>query len=173
MARKKKITHTTLRNGSLFCLHCGGEKKLVMPTPIPDLTKEFAKFNKLHGDCKPEWEPPKPDMSLGQYDRETWWIRHGERGISSETMFEKLTGRIIKESAWGPLPPADPSDFRRCHLLLEAVPELRAKMDGLREISPVWSRLVDNWDKLTGMLKEQMETKKANGMYEFMQSLEC
>jgi hypothetical protein len=170
---KKKVEHTTFRNGKLFCTHCGGEKDIVFPAPIPTVTKEISAFNKLHGNCKAVWKPPLPDMTLGQYDRENWWIRYGERGISSETMFEKLSGRIIRQASWGPLPPADPSDFKRCHLLLEAIPEWKSKLDALREISPVWSKLVDNWDELTRLLLEQIETNKANGMYKLMQSLGC
>jgi hypothetical protein len=41
----------------------------------------------------------------------------------------------------------------------------------LKPASKTWENLVENWDKLTEMLKEQMQTKKPNGMYEFMKQL--
>ena len=43
----------------------------------------------------------------------------------------------------------------------------------MKKESEVWRRIVENWDKLCEMLEEQMKTGKANGMYEFMESLGC
>jgi hypothetical protein len=70
-------------------------------------------------------------------------------------------------------PPADPDDFRRCYLLIKAVPQWKERLVELKSLSETWSKLVDNWDKLTEMLEEQMRTRKANGMYELMNSLGC
>lgn len=47
------------------------------------------------------------------------------------------------------------------------------RIDNLRTLSLVWEKLADNWDKLTEMLEEQLQTKKANGMYELMKQIGC
>ena len=71
----------------------------------------------------------------------------GERGLSSEaiaitTLGAYATGRT---AAW----PLDPSDLRRCLLLLEAVPEAREQGVGvLAKRSPQWAALADRWDIL-------------------------
>ena len=45
----------------------------------------------------------------------------------------------------------------------------------LKELSPEWANLVDNWDKLTEMYEENVrmewKTYKRIGMYDFMQTL--
>lgn len=72
-------------------------------------------------------------------------------------------------------PPSDPADFRRCYKLLQAVPQWKARLNELKTISPVWEKLVDNWDKLTEMYeqneKEDWKNYEKIGMYEFMKSL--
>jgi len=67
--------------------------------------------------------------------------------------------------------PWDPSDFNRCHGLLEMVPEWKSRMNEVAKLSKQWNSLVKNWDKLTEMLLEQNKTGKPNGMYEFMETL--
>jgi hypothetical protein len=76
------------------------------------------------------------------------WLRHGERGISSENIFSHLTGVPIGDHStwrWGP---SDPADLRRCRLLLEAVPEFKARFAEMATLSPHWAELVDRWDVL-------------------------
>ena len=164
--------HTTIRNGNLFCTHCGGEKKLVYPMPVDNMTKEINTFMGLHKNCKPTWVQPMPAELLLTEEKAEFWLANGERGVSSETMFEVLAYRRIL----GGLPgchPCDPDDFRRCYLLLKTVPEWKHQLNRLRTLSPVWSKLVDNWDKLTELLEDQLKNHKPNGMYELMKKLGC
>ena len=161
---------TTIRNGNLFCLNCGEEHKLIMPIPVNEMIKKTKAFDVLHKDCKPTWKEPEVDQTKSLNEKMIFWLSQGERGTSSNTIFQTLSGQNIK--AWMSHP-CDPDDFRRCYLLLKTIPEWKADLYKLKEISPVWSKLVDNWDKLTSMLEEQMETHKPNGMYEFMESLGC
>lgn len=77
----------------------------------------------------------------------TAWLADGERGVSSNTMFEYLTG-ISAVGKWGGSHPRDPGDFRRCRLLLERVPELVPLLPRMAEVSPVWAALVAGWDSL-------------------------
>ena len=88
----------------------------------------------------------------------------------SKTMLNHILGKEVIQNPYQS-PPSDPDDFKRCYLLLKAVPQLKTDLHKLKALSPTWSNLVDNWDKLTEMLEEQLRTKKANGMYEFMKSL--
>ena len=72
------------------------------------------------------------------------WLAFGERGISSETILSNLTGAPIRlPSKWDH--PYDPADFRRCRLLLEAVPELAGRLHQMSSVSPEWAALVRDW----------------------------
>jgi len=42
--------------------------------------------------------------------------------------------------------PHDPDDLNRCIKLLNAVPELRARLKDMAKLGPVWKRLVEKWD---------------------------
>lgn len=81
----------------------------------------------------------------------TEWLAYGERGISSETIVGHLTGAQFV--AWTDHP-HDPSDFRRCELLLREVPLARLVFGQMRSMSPVWARLVDAWDELVALGEE-------------------
>ncbi|MFA5297855.1 MAG: hypothetical protein WC389_06560 [Lutibacter sp.] len=163
-----------IRNSNLFCTCCGGEFKLQYPIPSSDMINKTNQFTALHKDCKQTWVEPEVDQSKNLKDKMMFWLSQGERGISSETMFTVLAG----DDNWC-LPkhrysyPCDPDDFRRCYLLLKTIPEWKPELYKLKRLSPVWSKLVDNWDKLTEMLEEQMKTHKPNGMYELMKSFGC
>lgn len=165
---------TTIRNGNLFCLNCGEEHKLNLPIPVNELVRRGRAFNSLHKNCNLTWKQPEVDQTKNITEKMEFWIEHGEQGTSSKTIFMILSG--INPRFGGNFRcdhPHDPDDFRRCYLLLKTIPEWKLRLFELKEISLVWSNLVDNWDKLTEMLEEQMKTHKANGMYEFMKSLGC
>lgn len=179
--RKRKGDHIVMRNGHPFCTHCGQTYLVNLPAPIPVVTGAWNGFIKVHANCKKTWTEPVPDLTQDIPTRVLWWYENGERGVSAETLlanFITVQGNLaamkIKKrprSEWGH--PHDPSDFGRCHKLLEALPELREHLDQMKDVSRVWSNLVDNWDKLTAMLQEQLTTGKRNGMYEFMKELGC
>jgi hypothetical protein len=159
---------TNFRNKNLFCDCCGGEYKIVYPIEIPELGKKITAFEALHQDCKQTWTEPKADQNKSIEEKAIFWLQNGERGMSSEAMCFHLMGKTGSKSH-----PWDPDDFRRCYLLLKAVPEWNGftYRQRMKSLSPEWARLIDQWDKLTGMLEEQMTTRKPNGMYELM--LEC
>lgn len=86
------------------------------------------------------------------------WLANGERGLSSETIFETLTGIDCKRDIWGGGRkdyPLDPDDLRRCVRLLQRVPELAPRIGEMRAVSPVWARLVAAWDELTALLERE------------------
>lgn len=164
---KSKTQHTTIRNEKLFCLNCGGEFKLQMPIQVEMMTGIIETFNKLHKDCKPTWKEPEADQSQGVKEKAMWWIANGHVVMSSKTMWNCLMGNKNFEINH----PYDPDDFSRCWKLLEAVPEWETELHKLKQLSKAWSNLVDNWDKLNEYFIDMQKVKKANGMYEFMQTL--
>jgi hypothetical protein len=167
----KTTKHTGIRNGQLFCFNCGESQGLSFPISIILLSGFIKVFNRIHKGCPKTWKQPEVDQGKSIGEKMDFWLKMGERGISSETMFEVLgnTNLDVRYRSH----PLDPDDFRRCYLLLETIPEWKADLKKLRELSPIWSNLVDNWDSLTEMIKEQIQTGKANKMYEFMKSLGC
>lgn len=84
------------------------------------------------------------------------WISNGERGLSSEAIVYRLTGASLSGRAWsGKDHPADPSDFRRCEMLLRQVPLARLLFPAMRDVSPVWARFVGDWDDLVTLAEEE------------------
>ena len=168
---KAKTSNTGMRNGKMFCFNCGGSFDLQLPQPAKFAADMMKSFDKAHLHCPKTWEEPKADANGKTEDENAeWWLIHGERGISSETMFHHLSGRRIGKYESHP---HDPADFSRCYKLLEAVPQWRPKLHRMNDVSPVWKNLVDNWPKLEEYLLDQYKTNKANGMYEFMKTLGC
>lgn len=76
------------------------------------------------------------------------WLTSGRRGVSSETLFSRMTGLPVSHRCH----PWDPADLDRCRLLLEAVPEWRARIHEMAEESPEWAALVGEWDALCSLM---------------------
>lgn len=86
------------------------------------------------------------------------WLITGERGLSSEFIVEYLYGFPLLEGHWRRTPhhPFDPSDLRRCLLLLADSPETATELPRMRAASPVWARLLDAWPTLAAQLTEEI-----------------
>ena len=87
-------------------------------------------------------------LSLPQQWREQIWLANGETGISSKTIHAVLTG-MVDDMVFNASPswlkydvPHDPSDFRRCYLLLKLIPEWRERLDEVAERFPKWKPFV-------------------------------
>lgn len=165
---KIKADHVIIRNEKLFCSNCGAAQTIQLPMEIPVFVAMGKAFTKSHAKCLKTYKEPVVNPSLSIEQRADFWWQHGERGISSETIFGVLSGRGPRKDGCHPW---DPSDFKRCYGLLQVVPEWRERLGEMKSQSKAWSNLVDNWDKLTEMLEEMMRTNKDNGMYDFMQTL--
>ena len=73
------------------------------------------------------------------------WLRKGKRRDQlGEASSEAMTGLPI--GTWGPAAPRDPSDLRRCRLLLEAVPEWRHRLDEMHDKGGGWSEILPLWE---------------------------
>jgi hypothetical protein len=171
--KTQKVEHTTIRNGDLFCLNCGGSYKIPMPTFATTMVEKTDLFNSLHADCAKTWKEPEADQSKGIKEKALFWMSNGQRGMSSETMWSCLMGVTEHRINY----PHDPDDFSRCYKLLQFVPEWRLELGKLKTLHPVWEKLVDNWDTLTEMyernVRENWKHVDEIKMYEFMKKLGC
>lgn len=97
--------------------------------------------------------PGTPPLSLNHF---AGWIGHGERGLPSEAIVHRLTGVHLSGRHWsGKDHPADPSDFRRCELLLRQVPLARVMFPLMVDVSPAWTRFVGEWEALVAMGEQE------------------
>ena len=109
------------------------------------------------------------------------WQVHGEHGISSEAIFDRLTFGETN-TRWRPRNyPLDVSDFRRCESLLRQVPGLRADLWKMASEHPVWAALIKRWDELVALMEEEIpdcfdpaarRTGSAPRAYELMRQIE-
>jgi len=99
------------------------------------------------------------------------WIRTGERGLSSETIFEVLAEHPLMEEDLAGSTPRDPSDFRRCYLLLEAIPEWREELQKVADEYPAWQPFVTNWPDLEKLYLKESPSGRAPDLYARMHEL--
>ena len=85
-------------------------------------------------------------MSVILTDKQVQWINGNEHGASACAIFGKMTGIYLCEIR--NLYPYDLSDFNRCQKLLNDIPEFRKRFDEMKNVSSIWNRLVDDWDKI-------------------------
>lgn len=91
------------------------------------------------------------------------WLAGGERGISSNTIVEHLTGLPALGRGWdrsGPCHPHDPDDLRRCLLLLEAVPAFKSRFYEMQGASKKWNALTVHIEELTRLMSEEVPNWK-------------
>lgn len=131
---------------ALFKLPCGrcGSKKKLFPGRLPRRTNQ--------GDAHA-------------------WLRNGDTGLSSETIWSVMMGQYPSRQHWRPTTPSDPSDFGRCYRLLEVMPEWRGRLEEVAEKYPEWRGLVDAWDELTALYEEELPSGTAPKLYERMHEL--
>lgn len=101
------------------------------------------------------------------------WLFNGERGASSNSIVEfmeglpvgTITGNGFYHHPWGP------EDFRRCHLLLEAVQEYRARIEEMSAVSDIWQRLSQSWTELTLIHEFSTQNHNYEKMTEYMNAV--
>ena len=85
------------------------------------------------------------------------WLQHGERGTSSETIAGHFLGVPLTQYESEPV---DPDDLRRCALMLERCPEVKAWLPAMAAVSPGWRRLIEQWDELVALLWREAEANR-------------
>jgi hypothetical protein len=93
------------------------------------------------------------------------WLRSGERGLSSERIVEVMEGLPdgTITGRWLSRHPCDPADLRRCILLVEMVPIYRERLGEMAPTSPVWAALIEHWDELTTLLRQEIGADLGHG----------
>jgi hypothetical protein len=81
------------------------------------------------------------------------WVLSGDTGISSKAIVGVMEGVAPSDSFHG-CHPSDGGDFGRCYRLLEAIPEYKTRMAEMKCVSPEWSVLVDHWEELTELYRQ-------------------
>ena len=169
MATKQKIkkapSHCVIRNGNLFCSHCGATQLIPYPIAVTIYGAMIDAFEKVHKNCKQTWKEAEPDLSQSIGTRLQIWLKDGEHGSSADTMFSvmafgsrvQITGisSVLKtEGEYSH--PFDADDLKRCIKFLQWVPEWKKdRLFMMKSVSKVWSNLVENWDKMTEMYEQE------------------
>lgn len=157
--------HPIERQSHLWCNRC--DERLVLGQLSITTMLEISKgFERAHKACakKPKATPTERPSIKKPSD----WLKHGEVGTSSHTIYSVMTGGVPLR----PSTPADPDDFRRCHILLEAFPEWRTRMLEMVKVYPEWGPLVREWDALTVLFLEELPSGSAPRLYARMRELE-
>lgn len=81
------------------------------------------------------------------------WLANGERGVSSDTIFTKMTGVDTGVEIFDI--PHDAWDFMRCRKLLEQCPEIASKFHKEMARDPKWEPLVKNWKRICDSLDKE------------------
>ena len=90
------------------------------------------------------------------------WFANGHVGASSKAMAVTALGATI--NATPAAHPLDPSDFNRCLLLLECVPEIRERFAQIGALSPQWKAVVDHWEELTALFVAEVGWNWSNAL---------
>lgn len=88
------------------------------------------------------------------------WLKEGDRGTSSLSILQRLTGINFVDNVFGMNHPYDPADLYRCVKLIETAPELREHLHKMKDVTKTWELLVDEWDELVTLMKKEI---KQNG----------
>lgn len=91
-----------------------------------------------------------PDLSK----QAVLWLAHGERGLSSETIFTLVTGvRCLEDDDMSV--PHDTGDFRRCQRLLEQCPEIASNFTQVMSKQEGWGKIVQYWTEILTRLDKE------------------
>jgi len=144
----------------------GFSKKAVMSTDIADrigataVIGEPENIEKLRQMDLPVSRQRHDDCiearNLG-LDSVSMWLRDGERGMSSNAMCKRMFG--VPSSA-GVNHPHDPDDLNRCLKFLDET-NAHDRIGMMRDVSPGWAALIDAWDQIVSVFREEMKAEKS------------
>jgi hypothetical protein len=104
------------------------------------------------------------------------WLADGEVGSSSKQMALWIAFGQKSDRGFGIDHPHDPDDFDRCLKYLRRVPEARADLYRLADLSPVWKALYEHWDEIEASQLEEIginwtKARSAPKTYALMRSI--
>jgi DNA-directed RNA polymerase subunit RPC12/RpoP len=162
----------TIQTERFTCVDCQNvfEGELIdnAPLAIAIAAMREIKCPKCGGGAGLGGQDGEPPANLKTEEQAKWWLDHGEHGTSSKTIFYVLSGGSMPR--W-PSVPLDPDDFRRCRLLLAAVPAWRQELHKVAERFPEWGPLVREWNHLDALFDEEASSGTAPKMYRRMKKL--
>jgi hypothetical protein len=157
LAGMKFSVVTPLDERDPFVVHCAKCGHEWAPTYLPVQIDVAAKALK-----KPCPACNSKEVKIGKLIRPTetgradQWIRNGDTGTSSETIWSVLSGHPVKSYGI----PYDPADFGRCYRLLTVMPEWRGRLHLVAAKFPKWEPLVAAWDELTALYEAEVPNHK-------------
>jgi len=88
------------------------------------------------------------------------WLANGERGPSSDAMVHAFTGRSVGCRYTRPTDdyPCGPGSLHGCVRLLDQHPWARQFLGLVADLGPTWAALIDGWDELEQLLREETPT---------------
>jgi len=172
--------HGLLIRGPIPVDHLAGLTKIAKVAGFPLLDAGvgqvlggLALTNKKDGDAwRLEIEELNKQTSHG--DAELEWLLGTDTGVSSMTIFSVLSERYqaeAKEKYKRADTPHDPDDFGRCYRLLERFPAWRKRLGEVAAEHPAWARLVEHWDKMEALWREELPKKSCPKLYRLIQEL--
>jgi len=105
------------------------------------------------------------DESEDYSSRVKAWCQTEDTGLSSVCIWETLSGNTFEDRriSWGKGDiPYDPSDFMRCHKLLQLIPEWYERLQEVADEYPRWQPFVSHWHELEDLYEEEC-TPDENG----------
>lgn len=80
------------------------------------------------------------------------WLRDGWVGMSSRAIHDHMLGLPAKD---GYSAPRDPGDLNRCLLLLDLIPEWKARMGEMAQYKQ-WAELAPRWDEVADSFLDEV-----------------
>lgn len=95
----------------------------------------------------------------------TWFLR-GEVGASSKTLVHFYKGEDFRNDS--PQGPIDVSDFRRCYLLVQAIPEIKEVFPLVAERVPSFKGVIENWDAISAAYERERGKGRCPKTYQLL-----
>lgn len=161
MAESGREEWLVMGTDGLLCRKCWRTETMPQPMPVAAFTPWAHYVKALHQDCV---QAPEPKPGLAQ------WYEGHDTGISSKAIYRHFN-RMAQHPTWGAGYPRDPSDFGRCHRLLELAPDWRARIGEMSKYGKVWTALAEHWDELTALYFDELPTGTCRKLYDRMKEL--
>lgn len=154
----------------VHCSRCGTEYFLgSMPMPVMEMSAKLsaAKCKNCKGTAMLMGQCPRASTDIES------WYTNGDTGTSSLVIAHVLhrpnklfTNGTLKEDV-----PRDPADFGRCVRLLDLMPQWRALLPAVADVSPAWRAMVQHWSELEALYREEAPLGTAPKLYERLAKL--
>lgn len=125
--------------------------------------------------CPLGYDTTLPGAESTVEQRAVAWLRDGWVGMSSRAIHDHMLGLPAKD---GYSAPRDPADLNRCLLLLDLIPEWKARMGEMAQhsqwvnLAPRWNEVVDSFLDEVGLDWSKGKNLRATRTYDLMKQIE-